>query len=363
MKPAAAVLLSAVAAALLGAEPAAAQAPALTTIPLGQGLPVLVRTGLYYAEVGALDESSQTFDATVDLRLRWKDARLRYPASETPKGFQDLRGPAAEERLAAIWSPEIELANLDGDEARNSTSLRIFPNGQVELIRRAEGTFSMSFDVESFPFDTQKLEVLLAARCDNQDQVVLDFRQEDVDFSRAAPDVEVDGWIPGLVRLERDPEPGWYGETHSRISAALEMRRRLGTSIAPIFIPLLASLLIPLTALWMNKVDADGSFAVEAFELANIIIGGLFAVIALNFTVNSEYATLGSGDNTVTRLFGLNYLTLAASLAVIIGLFRFGAAKRAFGSAVQEQLYLYLVWAVPLLVGATAIALLLVAMA
>ncbi len=32
-------------------------------------------------------------------------------------------------------------------------------------------------------------------------------------------------------------------------------------------------------------------------------VGGLFAVIALNFTVNSTYQLLGTNDNPVARLF------------------------------------------------------------
>lgn len=98
-------------------------------------------------------------------------------------------------------------------------------------------------------------------------------------------------------------------------------------------------------------------------QLCNVVIGGLFTVIALNFTVNSAYPLLGDADNTVIRLFGLNYFVLGAAFAIIIILFRFNLVGRAFGKYVQEQLYLCLVWAGPLLVLATAVALLLAAMA
>jgi len=136
----------------------------------------------------------------------------------------------------------------------------------------------------------------------------------------------------------------------------------MGGSIAAIFIPLFASLLIPLMVLWMNSLD-DGDFAVEAFELGNVVIGGLFAVIALNFTVNSEYGALGSGDNTVSRLFGLNYLLLAMSMGVVVLLYRFNIVKRLCGKYVQAELFTFLVWAIPLLVAATSVALLLAARA
>jgi hypothetical protein len=117
-----------------------------------------------------------------------------------------------------------------------------------------------------------------------------------------------------------------------------------------------------LLAIWLNRME-DGEFQIEAFEQANVIVGGLFAVIALNFTLNSEYGMLGSTDNTVRRLFTLNYLALALSLLINLMLFRFNLPMRWFGRYVQEQLYFFLSWAVPLLVLATALAFLLVAMA
>jgi hypothetical protein len=172
----------------------------------------------------------------------------------------------------------------------------------------------------------------------------------------------LDGWGLRFVNLLAEPIPGWYGASHATVTASLEIVREPGPIVAAIFVPLLASLLIPLLAIWLNRVE-DGVFQIETFELVNIIIGGLFAVIALNFTVNSVYQVLEGGDNPVNRLFALNYVTLAIGLAVNILLFRFRFVERAFGRYVQEQLYLYLVWAIPLLVLTTAASVILVALA
>ena len=84
-------------------------------------------------------------------------------------------------------------------------------------------------------------------------------------------------------------------------------------------------------------------------------------MIALNFTVNSAYEALGSVDNPVSRLFALNYTTLGIGLLVNVLLFRFGVVERWFGRYVQEQLCVFLSWAVPVLVLAGAGAIILVA--
>lgn len=175
--------------------------------------------------------------------------------------------------------------------------------------------------------------------------------------------MQLGDWDVGLVDLVRAPLPGWRGESNARMRAALHVSRRPGKTIASIFIPLMASLLIPLLAMWLNRTEENGEFKIEAFELTNIVIGGLFAVIALNFTVMSTYSTLGSGENTVTRLFALNYVTLAFSLLVNLALFRFNVLKRLLGAHIQIEVYRFLMWAIPLLAFSTAGAMVLVAMA
>jgi hypothetical protein len=331
------------------------------SLPLGGGLPVIVRTGLRFEQIAAVDENEGSCTATVDLRLRWADTRLAYP-KEDGSAFQSFKDAAAEARLAGMWAPRVELANAMGSPSFRTISLRIYPEGRVELMERRTTKFATSFDPQRFPFDQQKLAVEVAVRGEDQDRVMLDYHQDDLEFSGSGSDRNLDRWTLGLTNIRRETLPGLYGVLHSRLWIELQIRRQFTMAMAPIFIPLFASLLIPLMAIYMNRVE-EGEFQIEAFELSNIVIGGLFAVIALNFTVNSAYPMLSGADNTVTRLFGLNYLVLGVAAAIIITLFRFNLVQRACGKYVQEQLYLSIVWAGPLLVLATAIALLLVAMA
>jgi hypothetical protein len=344
---------------VLSAVPAFSEsAPSL---PLDSGLPVIVRTGLRFEQISSIDENQGSCTATVDLRLRWQDARLAYP-KEDGAAFRNFKDAAADARLATIWVPTVELANSIGTPTFRAVALRIYPDGRVELMQRTSTKFATSFDPQRFPFDQQKLAVEVAVRGEDHERVLLDYHQDDLEFSGTGSDQSLDRWSLGLTNIRREALPGLYGAKHSRLWVELQIRRQFTMAMAPIFIPLFASLLIPLMAIYMNKIE-DGEFQIDAFELCNIVIGGLFAVIALNFTVNSAYPMLSGGDNTVTRLFGLNYVALGAALAIIITLFRFNLVQRACGKYVQEQLYLCIVWAGPLLVLATAVAILLVAMA
>ncbi len=334
----------------------------LTSLPTGLGLPVQVHVGVSFTDLRGVQENEQLFDATLDVRVTWQDRRLAYPASETPRGFRAFGVDEVDAELSRIWEPGLRFANLEGEPRQLVRGLRIRPEGHVELMLRVEGTFHAAFDVERFPFDRQALTVEIVAGRYPRELAALVFRQVDLDYTRFAPGAEADGWHARSVDLSRRRVQGWHGETHDVVDATLVIERAAAETAAPIFIPLLAALLIPLLAIWLNRLD-EGEFKIEAFELANVIVGGLFAIIALNFTVSAEFATLASGDNTVSRLFSLNYLTLAASLAVNLLIFRYRVMLKAFGPFVEEQFFGWLTWAIPTAVIATAIATVLVAYA
>ena len=113
------------------------------SLPLAGGLPVVVRTGLRFEQISAVDENEGSCTATVDLRLRWTDTRLAYP-KEDGSAFQNFKDVAAEARLAGMWVPRVELANTIGSPTFRTSSLRIYPEGRVELMQRTTTKFATS---------------------------------------------------------------------------------------------------------------------------------------------------------------------------------------------------------------------------
>ncbi len=327
----------------------------VVSIPHGNGLPVVVRPALFFNHLESFDDNAGTFEATVDLRLTWIDSRLRYPAKEALRGYKEYRVSAAEKEIAKIWTPTIRHVNRVGDPSFSERRLRIFPNGMVEVIDRITATYKTPVETSRFPFDRQNLEIVMVVQEDTVETVDMNFTSDDVGFSRISKNAELDGWSTGLVGLKRELVNGWNGDRYAKIVASLTVSRVATSSIATIFIPLFASLLIPFLATWMNRAQ-DGEFDVDAFELGNVIIGGLFAVIALSFTFSSSFPALSSGDNTVTRLLGLNYVALAFGTIITVVFYRYKLPARWFGVYVQEQAFLFLSWAFPILFIATGLA-------
>lgn len=334
-------------AATAAAQQSADPAPAMS-LPGGKGLPVAVRAALFFNHIEAFDDNQSTFEATTDLRLTWYDTRQRYPAHEGLNGYKEYRVSAAEEQLAKIWTPRMRYANRVGEPSFFERRLRIYPDGRVETIARTTAVYKTPVDVANFPFDHQSLQIELAVQEDTVETVDLDFSSDDVEFSRVAKSVEIDGWNAGLVNLKRELIKGWNGDRYAKVVAVLDVQRQAASTIATIFIPLFASLLIPFLATWMNHAE-DENFSTDAFELANVIIGGLFAVIALGFTISSAFPLLAQSDNTVSRLLGLNYTALAVGLIITVVFYRYRMPARWFGPYVQEQMFRFLAWAFPLM--------------
>lgn len=329
-----------------------------TSLPKDNGLPLNVELGVSFVDLLGFDENAGTFRATVDLRLRWTDRRLREKKASSSAPPQTFTDKAAEQKMRELWIAPVIIGNQRGAAASSSYGLRVYPTGAVELIHRITADFDVDVDVGKFPFDRQHLVIEAKADGVPLNLVALRFGQPELDFSQASRDAKIPGWSIGLVDLRSSPALGWYNVPQARVIASLEVTRQPGLIVASIFIPLLASLLIPLLAMWLHRIE-NGVFQVETFELVNIIIGGLFAVIALNFTVYSTYVVLADGDNTVNRLFALNYLALAIALVVNIGFSRFNVLAGWFGPWVQEQAYYVLMWLIPIVILVLASAFLL----
>lgn len=333
------------------------------SLPTGKGLPLVVGVAVFFLDVFAFDDTKGEFDCTTDVRYRWSDLRVSVTPAEAFRGFREWRGKDAEAQLSTMWTPNIEVTNrLEGGPSYIGRRLRIFTDGRVELITRQSAKYKVKVDAERFPFDRQYLLLDLLVREETTDEVVLAFDKDDVEWSRAAGTAKLDGWKLGLVDLDGDIVAGWNGDRYGRITASLFVDRLASTGLAPIFIPLVASLLIPLLAVWMNRATEEG-FEIEAFELASMGIGGLFSVIALSFAIYTSYGMIAGGDNTVTRLFGLNYATLAMSLTIVVVFFRFNLVLRWFGRYVHEEVFRWISWAMPVLTLGTSVAFLMVAAA
>lgn len=329
----------------------AAQTGDLKTIPMDLGLPVQVTTGINFLKIDSVSENDGTFEGTVDINLVWVDHRLKYDKSEAPVGYIAYRNDAATQKLDEIWRPKSEIENIIGEPTSEIKDVRIYPNGTVNYLRRVKGKFSTDFDLASFPYDKQKLSIALISRTEPSNRVVFDFTENDLKYSNSSVIPDLTGWDFNRVTLSRDTIEGLRGTKYPRLIASLNVTRQPFGPTASILMPLLACLLIPFLVLWLNTLNHEEKegFGMSNTEIAAFPMGGLFAVVALNFTVNTSYVALGQIDNPVMELFGLNYLLVAFSILVSTFLYRYYVVRRLYGTYVQNEFFHVLCWATPVL--------------
>ena len=102
-------------------------------VPTGKGLPVQIKVGVAFLSIESFSENSGSFKATIDLRARWTDIRLRRPAAEANDPPRVLRGAAAQAQLDELWVPKVDVINQRGEPSYTALGLRIYPDGQVEI--------------------------------------------------------------------------------------------------------------------------------------------------------------------------------------------------------------------------------------
>ena len=223
------------------------------------------------------------------------------------------------QKLDEIWRPKAEIENLVGEPTLVIKDVRIYPNGMVNYLKRVKGKFSTDFDLSTFPYDKQKLAISIISQAEPSNRVIFDFTENDLRYSNSSVVPDLTGWDFNRVTLTRDTIEGLRGTKFPRLTAALNVTRQPFGPSATILMPLLSCLLIPFLVLWLNTLNHEEKegFGMSNTEIAAFPMGGLFAVVALNFTVNTSYVALGQVDNPVMELFGLNYLLVAFSILEI----------------------------------------------
>ena len=119
----------------------------------------------------------------------------------------------------------MKLYTRTGDAGETSHGLGIFANGGVEMLTRISADFSTPFDVRRVPFDRPPAEIEAAAKDATTHDVVLEFDQDDYDFSRVADAADLPGWRfgqvqrprPDVATLARAFTQGKHGFVHANV--------------------------------------------------------------------------------------------------------------------------------------------------
>ena len=123
-------------------------------VPLNKS-PLLVQ--LYFHVIGFLDISELNMDFTLSyfMHMTWNDDRLRF----RPEDFGNISHLILyPELIHTIWRPDIMYINEEGESISKPFSIsnsasRIYPSGDVNLVRKLETKFQCQMKLQNYPFD------------------------------------------------------------------------------------------------------------------------------------------------------------------------------------------------------------------
>lgn len=129
-----------------------------------------VKFGIFAKNFFGTNLKSNEFTVDIVKYLKWKDTRA---ASKVPSDMNQIT-MSGKQALDSIWMPEVVITNR-GIRQHDivSTAVTITSAGDVTKVERSGATINSLYNLEEYPFDTQKLQIKIASSKYMLDEVVL----------------------------------------------------------------------------------------------------------------------------------------------------------------------------------------------
>ncbi len=300
----AAAVLIGVGGLLTVARPALAQA----RLPEGVELPIQVRLAVRVLNIIRFHEVMGEVGATVEFTQRWYDPAIRFDRVERGSERIDLVGSEAEERLRAMWSPELVIESMIGVPRAQTVSLSLFHDGRAVLLRRFDADFRAQVSMGAFPFDRQALTLSFIPPRHPATELVLTTTEFDRQYSSIAPTLSAVNWIPARLNFRQGTFYGWNARPYSRLTVAAEIGRNWQRYVLRVFVPYFAIMSLSLFLLWAPERVISNT------QRAPMVFSSLLALAALSFTFESSFPGSISMNSPIATMISMGYFYLVLVL-------------------------------------------------
>lgn len=245
----------------------------LLTPPSRNGQKIPVQIALRVINLSDIDEVNQSFRLVAYLLAQWHDPRLAF----APK--------AAWERFRVyhpddIWTPHFDFANGVVPHSAFDVTLRVFPDGTVKYYERSSAELSNTFNVRNFPFDRQRLEILIHPPVSEANLV---------NFVGAAGDASISAeqrvywslaqWAIAGIRASAEPISVFSTDRTNQMRFTIEVQRKSNFYIWKVFLPLLLMVVLSWTVFWIDSSELSSQ--------ATISVTTILTVIAFAFAISN----------------------------------------------------------------------------
>lgn len=233
--------------------------------PRAGGGPVVVHVGLYSRNVGSVDDSKAIFEDSGTLYMHWKDPRLAFTAHSPGEHRQYQPGQ--------IWTPEYYVSNLIDNFSIPHIGITAYPDGTVLMDENFTADLSWNFDFRSFPFDVQKLDIVVRPTTGEVEDVRFvpdpNYTGLNLDAYTQLPKWKVQSMHYNTVtrQIVAGPNP----IDRKAVVFTITARRLTSFYVWKLFIPLLFIIGASWCTLWLKVEDLSNQIHVAYASLLSII--------------------------------------------------------------------------------------------
>lgn len=287
-------------------------AMAASPMPAGIHLPLRVHLSVRILDVMKIQETTGETAAAVEITARWNDPSLAFDPIAEGAGRKDYAEARAAALLETIWTPALDIENRIGEARSDQSSVSVFSNGMVTVIRRIEGDFRIVNDLSAFPFDSQTLSFPIVSNLYAADDVIFVVDDRDRELSGFAPRLTAQDWQPGVMGFAMEQFYGWNARPFMRVIAEAHVDRAWPRYFLRIFVPFVAVISVSLFILWAPRGFVG--------DTAGITYSALLALAALSFTFEASFPGSMSVTSPIAFMISLGYFYLIFTLVIDLAL-------------------------------------------
>jgi hypothetical protein len=235
-----------------------------------QGKKMEVGVGLHILNIASIDEVSEQFTVDGYLLCRWTDPRLAF----NPAGQEPLlsRVPLHVFHGGDIWTPKLEIVNGASGRTSYDIVMLVSPNGNVNYAERFHAVVSAKFALRRFPFDTQRLPIIIQPFYVSGRFLNLELfdhhlwsASEFNAFSSLAQ------WQLTAVVPEVAMSAAFDGTPVTEVRFQIDVTRKSSFYVWKVFIPLLLMVLLSWAVFWIEAGDLPTQVTVAVTTILTVI--------------------------------------------------------------------------------------------
>lgn len=259
-----------------------------------QTAPEEVTIGMFVNDVQLIDLPTNSYAMDVYLWFRWTNAEFD-PASQFE--FMNLFDPEGHVQTQIFDAPKPQ------------------PDGSLYQIIRHQGLFSHKFPIQTYPFDKQKLVLIVEDAEQGSAGLVY---VPDTDVITVNPDIRLPGFRIGTAsaKIAEKIYPTAFGDLaepdatgYSRVTFEVPISRPVAAGILKTFVPVWLIMLAAVFALLLDPEHVEARIG--------LAITALLALVAMQFTMQGslpEVAYLTLTD----QIYLASYIYIISVIALIV---------------------------------------------